>query len=351
MAFSASIPSKRWELPILCVLCVLLSTTAAFAADPNAADKETARSLMQEGRDLRDKGDAKGALQRFQGANGIMHVPTTALEVARTQVALGLLVEARDTVASIRLMPAAGGEPPQFKEARDKADELDASLEGRIPALTIVVRGAAEEAAPELAIDGVQVPPAAAALPQRVDAGHHLVVAKTRGATAQQEVDVTEGEQKKIELTLVATGETSSATPEESPFEPPPPPPPPPQAPPAPATSHSPTSLTYAGFGVGGLGLVVGAIAGGLSWSKTSSLSGECNATKRCAGQGASDYDTAKTLALVSNVGFAVAVAGAAVGVVSLVVGHPSDRNAAQAPPARVEAWVGPGSAGLRGSF
>ena len=65
-------------------------------------DRETARTLMQQGRELTAKGDLKEALKRFKGADDIMHVPTTGLEVARTQAPLGLLVEARDTIARIR---------------------------------------------------------------------------------------------------------------------------------------------------------------------------------------------------------------------------------------------------------
>ena len=81
------------------VLTASLAARAAHA-DPNAADRETARELMQQGRDLRDKNDLKGALQRFKAADDIMHVPTTALPLAQVQADLGLLVEARDTLAS-----------------------------------------------------------------------------------------------------------------------------------------------------------------------------------------------------------------------------------------------------------
>ncbi|HEX4448937.1 MAG TPA: hypothetical protein VH044_19485, partial [Polyangiaceae bacterium] len=91
-------------------MAALLAAPSA-GAQPSAADRETARSMMQEGRDLREKGDLKGALQRFKAADDIMHVPTTSLEVARTQVSLGLLVEALDTIANIHKVPPAADEP------------------------------------------------------------------------------------------------------------------------------------------------------------------------------------------------------------------------------------------------
>ena len=86
--------------------CAVVTTWAPLAsAEPTAADRETARSLMQEARDLRDKGHVQDALKRFKAADDIMHVPTTGLEVARTQASMGMLVEARDTVANIRKLP------------------------------------------------------------------------------------------------------------------------------------------------------------------------------------------------------------------------------------------------------
>ncbi len=117
---------------------------AAPAFAQSAADRETARSLMDQGDDLRSKGDLKAALQRFQAATEIMHVPTTAIEVARTQASLGLLVEARDTLAQIMSSVPARGEPPQFRDARLEAQKLDASLEPRVPTVTVTVSGAKE---------------------------------------------------------------------------------------------------------------------------------------------------------------------------------------------------------------
>src|SRR5579884_1405121 len=106
--------SRRGFLPVAVASALALGAALgarSARADPTAADRETARALMDDGRALREKNDLRGALQRFKAADDIMHVPTTALEVARTQIPLGLLVEARDTIARIRLMPAKPGEP------------------------------------------------------------------------------------------------------------------------------------------------------------------------------------------------------------------------------------------------
>src|SRR5438270_8546116 len=93
------------------LIAMALSTRAL--ADPTPQEKETARNLMDEGRELRDeKKDVKAALQRFTAADQIMRVPTTAFEVASTQALLGQLVEARETLSRVLSSPAKPGEPP-----------------------------------------------------------------------------------------------------------------------------------------------------------------------------------------------------------------------------------------------
>src|SRR5580700_3195255 len=130
--------------------CLVAALTAAgllvgpaARADVSSSDRETARSMMSEGREVRDKGDLKGALQRFKTADSLMHVPTTGLEVAKTQVALGLLLEARDTVAAIRKYPQGPNDPAPFTDARNKADDLDSNAESKIPSITITAGGTA----------------------------------------------------------------------------------------------------------------------------------------------------------------------------------------------------------------
>lgn len=326
---------------------MLLVASAAHAA-PTAADRETARALMQQGRDLRDKGDLREALKRFKAADDVMHVPTTGLEVARVQVSLGQLVEARDTIAAMRQVPAKRSDPAPFQEARTKAEELNLSLNGRVPALMITVKGTASGEQATVAIDGVPLSAGVLGLPRSVDPGHHVVTAKTSTGEGKLEVDVREGEQKPVEVALVSTG----------PAEPPEPAAPAPTEveTPEPTTvrSHSPGALTWAGIGLAGAGVIAGAVTGVLSMSKKSSLDAAC-ANKVCGPSSYSDLDSANMLATLSDVGFAVAGAGAVLAVVTLVVGHEQSSAPAPQPPApealRVVPWLGLGSGGLRGTF
>ena len=336
----------RCGLIAAAVLGASLSVAAIAHADPSPADRETARSLMQEARNLRDKGDVPGALRRFQAADSIMHVPTTGLEVARAQVALGLLVEARDTIAAIRQTTSKPGEPAQFKEARVNADKLEMSLEGRVPAITIVLHGAAEGDKPAVTVDEVPLSAEVVGLPRRVDPGHHVIVAKTEHAEGKQEIDVTEGQQKEVQVTLVATAPPPVG--DEHPTQTPPA-----EETPAPATtSHGPTVLTWVGVALAGAGVGVGTVAGIVSLSKKSSLESQCT-NHVCGPSSYGTYDAANTMATLATAGFIAAGAGAGVALVSLLVGHSSASAPAAHPPEalRVTPWIGLGTAGLRGAF
>ncbi len=328
------------------LLAAALTLATAAHAAPSAADRETARTLMDQGRDFRDKGDLTDALKRFQAANDIMHVPTTALEVARTQVALGLLVEARDTVAVLRQQPPVKNESPLFKTARAACEQLDASLAGRVPALTITLKGADASQEPELALDGVAVPVAVLGLPRTVNPGHHVVTAKTPTAEGKRELDIREGEQKPVEVTLVSTGVVAPSpvvagtAPE--------------QAEPPPRTSHLPSTLALVGIGVAGVGVITGAVTGILSLSSKSTLSGEC-ANNVCGPSAYSTLSSATTLATVSDIAFGVAGAGAVVAIVGLVRGKGASANPSASPSGaaafQVTPWFAGSAAGLRGSF
>jgi hypothetical protein len=351
MASSRHTARRALQVLAPCVLASLLVATAA-RAQLTAADRETARTMMEQGRDLRDKGDLKEALKRFKAADDIMHVPTTGLEVARTQVSLGLLVEARDTIAAIRQRPAKPNDPSPFKDARTKADDLDGSLEGRVPSVTVTVQGAAAGDQPTVSIDGVALAAAVIGLPRSVDPGHHVIDAKTPNAAGKVEVDVKEGDHKPVQVTLAATGAPAP------PDQPEQPPPAAPDEPPPPTRSHSPTVLTWIGVGIAVAGVATGAVTGALSMSKKSKVAGECGNDVCTSSSSDSDLSTAYTLATVSDIGFAAAGVGAVVAVVTLAIGHQTSSEPAAQPPAqtgqtrlRVLPWIGMGAAGVNGTF
>jgi hypothetical protein len=328
-------------------LAVAMSFGTAAYAEPTAADKETARGLMATGRKDRGKGDLQGALKAFTAADAIMHVPTTGLEVARSQAALGLLVEARDTALQVARSPSAAGEPAPFKAARDAASSLGDELAGRIPSLTVTVKNAPEGATTALSIDGVKIPAEATGEPRKLNPGHHVVTARAGTAEGKEEVDLAEQESKTIAVTLGpgdanAAAATSDATPAE------------PEPPAAPEQGRPPLSraLVLGGFGLAGVGVVVGTVTGILSLSKTSSIKGSsaCEGSV-CNPSEDGDISSAHTTATISTVAFVAAGAGAAAGVVGLLLHAPSATPDKEQPTAWIEPTVGLGMLGVRGRF
>lgn len=348
----------------------LTALTAAIAfpppvhAEPSAVEKETARTLMAEGRDKRDAGDHKGALKAFQAAHSIMNLPTTGLEVGRSQADVGLLVEARDTLLAVSRMPVTSGEPAAFALARKQAVERADALFDRIPSVRITLEGVGEGAPVSVTIDGAPVATAALLVPVKVNPGTHVVVARLGDAQKQETITVKEGEKK--ELTIVvpkpsapvepvppaasttASAPSASAPPPPAVTAPPPVPtaPPPAPPPPPPTTGARVSPLVYAGFVTAGVGLLVGGIAGGLELSKANDIKSQCDGN-RCPRSVEDELDGARTLATVSTIGFIVAGVGAGVGVIGLFT---SGSSPASDRPA-VGLSVGAGTLSLRGSF
>jgi hypothetical protein len=203
------------------------------------------------------------------------------------------------------------------------------------------VTGAAEGATPAVTIDGTPIASAALAVPFKLNPGHHVLEAKTKTAAGKAEVDVAEKETKDVAIALVATGVTSTDTA-------PPPPEPPPEKPPEPPPSGGRT-LTYVGFGVAAVGVVLGGITGYVSISKKNDAQNGCKGNL-CPPATYDTIDQANTMATISTVSFIVAGAGATVGVLSLILRS----DPAPTPPStgvRATPWIGLGSAGVRGTF
>lgn len=322
----------RRALSALVFLALSALPALALAAEPSAADKETARALMEKGDAQMDVTEYAGALKSFTAAHAIMNLPVTGAAQARAQAALGLLTEARDLAMAVARSAVQPGESPAQGRARAEAATLANALAARIPSLQVVLT--ASPAPPEglaVTVDGAPIAAAAATEIRKVNPGPHVVVVSAPGfKSARVEVTVKEGEALRVPVAL----ERGAA----APVQPPPPPVQPPPLPSPPARSP----LVWIGFGVAGAGFVAGGISGGVSIAKTKALT--CTGSV-CAGQDDA-IRTANTLANVSNVTLGVGLAGAVVGVIGLVISRPAPPAAA-----RVEPFIGPGALGLRGVF
>jgi hypothetical protein len=338
--------SRRLALATGLLALTLSAAPAALAQ--TASDRETARSLMDEAFARREKGDHRGALERFEAADALMHVPTTGLEAARERILLGMLLEARELLTAVVRYPTKPGEPAPFGEARMQAQKLDDELGARIPQLRIVLRGDAGPAT--VTVDGADVPAATLIAPRRVNPGLHTVVARAGGRERREQVTVRERETKEVLLDL-GIG-TSSA--------------PPPTGATDPSEkadrsdksndpesagggSAAPRVLFWSGIAVAGVGAVVGTVTGFMSLSAVSTARSGCTDGKLCPPQTWDDIDRARSLGNAATAAFIVAGGGVALALVGYFLGRSTPSSADNT--ATVTPFVGPGSAGVRGVF
>jgi hypothetical protein len=265
--------------------------------------------------------------------------------VGKLRIKLGKLVEARDVLLRVTRFPAAPDEPEVYTAARKEARKLADELTPRIPSLRIEIEGVDDDATLAVTVGGVVVPPSTLKFPRSVSPGDHEVVARAPGyKPARAVVHIEEREQKTVELRL-------EKDPNYEPVEPRPGFKPPPGGqdggvPPEPGPELSP--LVWVGIAVAGVGVVAGAITGGIALNNSNNIEDGCP-TRVCNIELENDINATRVLSHVSTASFALAGAGAAVMVVGLVLsdwsGQPGDDQT------RLEPVLGPGMLGVRGRF
>ena len=325
-----------------------LALTAGLPARPasaqthySAGDVAQARELFDQAMRLRDKGDLEGALEKFKAAHALAETPITGVELGRAYLGSGKLVEAREVLLSVGRLPPQAAETARSGAARKESAALAEQVRPRIPSFTVRITGVPAESV-AVTIDGAAVRSEALLAPRLVNPGPHEVVAtSTGGGNAEAKVDLKEGETRTVELDIVPP--PGAATP---------PPAATPEVPPVTAQhgqAHGLGPLVYAGFGTAAAGLVAGTVTGLMSLSKASTVSSACDGTT-CPRSVDGDLQSGRTLGTVSTIAFVAAGAGAALGVVGLLI-RPHDESAVPAATSSITPWLGPGCAGLTGRF
>ncbi len=293
-------------------------------AEPSAAQKETARGLMSEARELRDAGDLQAALKRFIAADSLMGVPTTGFEVAATQAQLGQLVEARDTLRRVLSIAPSPDDPEPFNEARSKANKLDQQLLSRIGALRFAIEGVGS-AEVSVVVDGAAVPSAALGLPFRVNPGRHVVVARSGERQLRREIIAVESDTVEVQLRFSSASASAAPAPRPAP------------AARSMATPEEPNgglpSLAYVGGGVAVVGILAGSVTGISAIAHRNAAKRDC-VDGNCPPSTWGDLDKAHSMATASTVGFAVGVIGIGVAVSSILLNNkPSTARALHVSP------------------
>ena len=315
--------TRRCAPPLFAAL--LLFATPAFA-QVSDADRATARALAQQCQEALDVKGWATAAEPFGTADAPVHAPTLMPGLARAEVGQGRWGAAMEHLSQISREGVPAGSPTTWVEALQDAQKELAALESRVPTAVITVSGPGAR----VTIDGTVVPAAALGMSRPVDPGKHTLHAEAEGF-ARVDVVLTFAE-RKVEKVNLQVDQPKAAAPTGSP------PPPPPKA-----GGSPPKTIGFAGIGVGGAALIMGAVAGGLALSKHGDLANRYNNGQRSGQQ--SGIDGYNLMGNLSAAGFVVGGIPAATGVVLVAP------KVAPAGETGVAGVVGPGFADLRGRF
>lgn len=332
---------------VLFLSTMLLGVTTSVAhADPTAQDIAQARDLGTQAQAAFDAGNYAEAEKLFSAATSLYPAaPTLTLGLARAQAKAGKFVAAQEGYNKIiREQSQNSNASPAFKNALAAARDEVGAVTAKIANVVISVEGAPH---PVVTLDGQVVSDAALGLRRPVDPGSHVVRAEAQGySPAETAFHVAESGSASAKLKLVKTEgspvavvSSTPATTGNGPVEDPHP------------TSSNKT-LALAAFGVGGAGLVFGAITGVVALGKHGDLSDKCP-NDTCATHLQSDVDGYKTMGTLSTIGFIVGGVGLTAGTV-LWFTSPKEGTSATKTARNTVSWqpyVGAGGGGVSGRF
>lgn len=350
-------------------LFIPASPDAAWAQSEDPAARAAARDLGNEGVKAYQQGDYAKAKERLERAYSVVRAPTLALWLGRTLVQQGLLVEASEVLLEATRLSATGGDLAVQTKAQKDAEADRNLLLPRLARLTVMVENVPSGQA-QASIDGKPLAAALIGVEHPANPGKRVVSVTADGQTQQQEVTLAEGARESVVFRFDAPEAVAPtpAVPDPAAAAPPAPAepssPPPPVEPirslasPAPAaplmdegSGQTTPWYVYAAWGLGGIGIATGTVAGVLAMKKRDgpALSQACT-DDRCAPWASSDVDQYNTLRMVSTVGFVAGVVGVSSAVfVQWILPkiQPGPSRAAFETGPRVSVLVAPGQAGF----
>jgi len=301
----------------LCWYAVLAATTIGLAsaslaaAAESEADRATARRLAAEGLKALDAKDYANAEERFQRADQLYDAPTIVLGLARAQVGLGKFVEAQENYRKLIHENLPANAPDAFRKAQSSAQEEVQGLDAKIAWVSIEIQGTDKAA---VTLDGATLPSAALGVKRAVNPGEHTVKASGAGfRDVQRQLRVAAGQSEELKLIMERSAEPASAGRAA--------PTPGPSAPSS--TAQTPNDagapMRIAGgvlLGLGGAGLIVGAVSGIFAMNQHSELVDACTGGI-CP---AAEQDTIDGYGVSNNLSTVGFIAGGALAVTGLIL-------------------------------
>ena len=288
------------KLALVCALGLWLSPSSVYAQSDS--DRATARALAEEGYNALKAQKFEVADDRFRRADALVHAPTLVVDDGRALIGLGHYVEAQERFELVLREGVAENAPAVWKGALQDAAKLLEEVKPKVAWLTIVIPNVPN---PQVRIDGRPISAAAIGVKFAVNPGTQNIEVSAEGFDSkQQSIELAEGGEQTIEVSLAAL--PPQAAPPKTPL-----------AVPTKDSGGSNRTPAYLALGVGGTGIVIGAVTGFLALQKRSDLNSACSGST-CPPSEQSNLNSYHSLGLISGIGFGVGIAGAATGFVLL---------------------------------
>ena len=310
----------------LVALALLLAPSIAFA---DGSEQAYAQTLFDEGVKLMEQGKYAEACPKLAESQRLDPGGGTLLNLGLCREKEGKLASAWIVYNAALSQAIKDGRKDRELTAKDRVVVLEPSL---AKIIIEVPEAVAHTKDLEVVLDGVHINSAAWKVPAPIDVGHHvLTVSATDKRTWQQNVEVQRDGQ-----TVTVTIPSLEDAPQER----------------HPDGVVKPSPLRPIGIvvaGIGAAGIVVGGIGGVMAIVKRSDSNKECpggTSANMCSAKGVAANEDAKSMAWVANIGFGVGIVGLTVGAILFFVGKPQQPQRAAIVPV-----IGPDQLGLAGTF
>ncbi len=311
---------------------VVLCVAGVAAAQPTPEDRAAATELFKQGRALMDQKQYDAACAKLAESQRLDPGGGTILNLAQCHELQGRTATAWSEYAEALGVARRDGRPDRIQFATDHI----ATLEPKLPRLTILVPADSDLDGLELQRDGTVIGRAAWGTAIPVDPGAHAVNARAPGHTEwttsvtlveAQQVSVSVPALEAVAAPVPVVAPMPARAPAPAPVVAPAPAPPPPTGDHAIAEHHrvSVPGLIVATVGLVGVG--VGSYFGLHAISKRHASDDQCPGG-HCTDEGVSLNNEAKTSADISTIAFAVGAVGIGVGGYLLLSGGPADATA-----------------------
>ena len=310
-------PQRALPLSASVMLVLFSFGTHTFAQeqdDPTVVG--AARALAVDGVKLAQSDRCNEAIDKLERAEKLHHAPIVLTRLGECYIKLGRLVEGVESLRAVLREPLPSNPSEALTQAYADAESLFEANKPKLASLTVNVEGTAPNAALSLSIDGRSLPSALIGTAHPSDPGDHDIQVSAPGyVTSARKVTLSAGEEQTVTLTMTASADSAprqvaasaAATDAKSASA---------KALPLTAASRSPSHLpAYISWGVGAVGLGLGVGFGIAAMNDKSDLDARCPA-KACPPSESRLLDTSRKNATISTIGYGVALAGAAAGVV-----------------------------------